>query len=103
MRQQRIIDGLFQAIAVRNAGFSDVAIGSVAPALQLLFVIMMYIVSRIPASLHRVRNSDHALQAAYPIAISVRSTNVYEEKSMGAALSAPMIAWKRADSQRRVI
>lgn len=53
MRQQRIIDGLFQAIAVRNAGFSDVAIGSVAPALQLLFVIMMYIVRRFHASVEK--------------------------------------------------
>ncbi|BGO99221.1 hypothetical protein NBRC10513v2_000325 [Rhodotorula toruloides] len=60
----RVIDGLLQAFAVRAAGFSIVPLASVAPALQLLYVIMMYI-------------------AVYPIAVSIRSTNVYEEKSMG--------------------
>ncbi|BGP04534.1 hypothetical protein JCM10049v2_000336 [Rhodotorula toruloides] len=60
----RVLDGLFQAFAVRAAGFSIVPLASVAPALQLLYVIMMYI-------------------AVYPIAVSIRSTNVYEEKSMG--------------------
>ncbi|GAA5828114.1 hypothetical protein JCM11251_002595 [Rhodosporidiobolus azoricus] len=60
----RIIDGLFQAFAVRAAGFAIVPLSQVAPALQLLYVIMMYI-------------------AVYPIAVSIRTTNVYEEKSMG--------------------
>ncbi|BGP04531.1 hypothetical protein JCM10049v2_000333 [Rhodotorula toruloides] len=60
----RVIDGLFQAVAVRTAGFAIVSLSTVAPALQLLYVIMMYI-------------------AVYPIAVSIRSTNVYEEKSMG--------------------
>lgn len=60
----RVIDGLFQAFAVRAAGFVIVPLAQTAPALQLLYVIMMYI-------------------AVYPIAVSIRSTNVYEEKSMG--------------------
>ncbi|ORY75670.1 cation transport protein-domain-containing protein [Leucosporidium creatinivorum] len=60
----RVIDGLFQAFAVRAAGFSVVSLSSTAPALQLLYVIMMYV-------------------AVYPIAVSIRSTNVYEEKSLG--------------------
>ncbi|GAA5925325.1 hypothetical protein JCM3775_006423 [Rhodotorula graminis] len=60
----RVIDGLLQAFAVRAAGFSIVSLSSVAPALQFLYVIMMYI-------------------AVYPIAVSIRATNVYEEKSMG--------------------
>ncbi|GEM06126.1 potassiumion transporter [Rhodotorula toruloides] len=51
----RVIDGLFQAIAVRTAGFAIVSLSTVAPALQ----------------------------SVYPIAVSIRSTNVYEEKSMG--------------------
>jgi len=41
----RCIDGLFQALAVRTAGFAIVNLGQVAPALQFLFAIMMYIVS----------------------------------------------------------
>ncbi|KDE09713.1 hypothetical protein MVLG_00116 [Microbotryum lychnidis-dioicae p1A1 Lamole] len=60
----RIIDGLLQAFAVRAAGFAIVTLSAVAPALQLLYVVMMYV-------------------AVYPIAVSIRSTNVYEEKSMG--------------------
>lgn len=61
---QRVFDGLFQSIAVRAAGFQVVSLLSLAPAVQFLYVIMMYI-------------------SAYPIALSVRSTNVYEERSLG--------------------
>jgi Trk-type K+ transport system membrane component len=61
---QRTFDGLFQAIAVRTAGFQVVSLLSIAPAVQILYVIMMYI-------------------SAYPIAMSVRNTNVYEEQSLG--------------------
>jgi potassium uptake Trk family protein len=61
---QRTFDGLFQAIAVRTAGFQVVSLLSIAPAVQILYVIMMYI-------------------SAYPIAMSVRNTNVYEERSLG--------------------
>ncbi|GAA5981464.1 hypothetical protein JCM5350_004076 [Sporobolomyces pararoseus] len=60
----RCIDGFFQAVAVRTAGFSIVGLGTVAPALQFLFVVMMYV-------------------SAYPIAISVRSTNTYEDRAVG--------------------
>ncbi|CAO1616976.1 unnamed protein product [Parajaminaea phylloscopi] len=61
---QRVFDGLFQSVAVRAAGFQVVSLLSLAPAVQFLYVIMMYI-------------------SAYPIALSVRSTNVYEERSLG--------------------
>lgn len=61
---QRIFDGLFQSIAVRAAGFQIISLLSLAPAVQFLYVVMMYI-------------------SAYPIALSVRSTNVYEERSLG--------------------
>ncbi|GAA5876158.1 hypothetical protein JCM16303_007040 [Sporobolomyces ruberrimus] len=60
----RFIDGLLQSFAVRAAGFAIIPLAEVAPALQFLYVVMMYI-------------------AVYPIALSIRSTNVYEEKSMG--------------------
>jgi Trk-type K+ transport system membrane component len=58
------IDGLFQAIAVRSGGFYVVAIPSVRISLQVLYVIMMYI-------------------SAFPIAITIRNSNVYEERSLG--------------------
>ncbi|KAJ7270035.1 cation transport protein-domain-containing protein [Mycena haematopus] len=60
----RFIIGLLQAIAVRAAGFGTVALSALAPAVKVLYLIMMYI-------------------SVYPIAMSVRSTNVYEEQSLG--------------------
>ncbi|PWN32407.1 uncharacterized protein FA14DRAFT_127218 [Meira miltonrushii] len=60
----RIFDGLFQSIAVRAAGFQIISLLQLAPAVQFLYIIMMYI-------------------SAYPVAMSVRNTNVYEERSLG--------------------
>ncbi|TPX18536.1 uncharacterized protein E0L32_011574 [Thyridium curvatum] len=60
----RVLDGLFQAFATRTAGFSVVNIGDLHPGVQTSYLIMMYI-------------------SVFPIAISVRRTNVYEEKSLG--------------------
>lgn len=60
----RILDGLFQAFSTRTAGFSCVNLAEVHPAVQASYMIMMYI-------------------SVFPIAISVRRTNVYEEKSLG--------------------
>ncbi|KAF8648539.1 hypothetical protein AX16_006243 [Volvariella volvacea WC 439] len=60
----RLLAGLMQGIAVRAAGFAIVPLASLAPAVKVLYVVMMYI-------------------SVFPIAMSVRSTNVYEEKSLG--------------------
>ncbi|KAF4563220.1 low affinity potassium transporter [Pleurotus pulmonarius] len=60
----RFLLGLLQAAAVRAAGFGAVTLSVLAPAVKVLYVIMMYI-------------------SVYPIAMSVRSTNVYEEQSLG--------------------
>ncbi|OCK91161.1 potassium transport protein TRK1/TRK2 [Cenococcum geophilum 1.58] len=60
----RFLDGLFQAASTRTAGFSVVSIAALHPAIQVSYLIMMYI-------------------SVYPIAISMRQTNVYEEKSLG--------------------
>ncbi|KAF9872729.1 potassium ion transporter [Colletotrichum karsti] len=60
----RIVNGLFQACATRTAGFSVVNISLLHPAVQVSYMIMMYI-------------------SVFPIAISIRRTNVYEEKSLG--------------------
>lgn len=60
----RFAAGLFQSVAVRAAGFAIVPMNSVAPAVKVLYMVMMYI-------------------SIYPIALSVRSTNVYEEQSLG--------------------
>lgn len=60
----RFVDGLFQAAANRTAGLSVVPTGDVHPSVQVCYMIMMYI-------------------SVYPIAISLRRTNVYEERSLG--------------------
>ncbi|KAM5351397.1 hypothetical protein ACJ41O_004120 [Fusarium nematophilum] len=60
----RIADGLFQAAATRTAGFSCFSLSDLHPAIPVLYMIMMYI-------------------SIFPIAISIRRTNVYEEKSLG--------------------
>ncbi|KAI9035822.1 potassium transport protein TRK1/TRK2 [Aspergillus affinis] len=60
----RILDGLFQAACTRTAGFSVVSLSDIHPAVQVSYLIMMYI-------------------SVFPIAISLRRTNVYEEKSLG--------------------
>jgi potassium uptake Trk family protein len=60
----RFIDGLFQASSTRTAGFSVVNLAELHPAIQVSYLIMMYI-------------------SVFPIAISMRRTNVYEEKSLG--------------------
>jgi len=66
-----IIAGLFQGLAVRASGFAIVPVASLAPAVQFLYVVMMYI-------------------AVYPVAMSIRSTNVYEERSLGVFEAPPV-------------
>ncbi|KAI9827693.1 MAG: hypothetical protein M1819_006894 [Sarea resinae] len=60
----KVLDGLFQAVSVRTAGLSVVNIGSLHPGTQVSYLIMMYI-------------------SVFPVAISMRRTNVYEEQSLG--------------------
>lgn len=60
----RVINGLLQATSVRCSGIASVSISLLAPATQTLFLIMMYI-------------------APYPIALAVRSSNVYQDRSLG--------------------
>jgi len=72
-----VIDGLFQALAVRSGGFYVVPITSVRISLQCLYVIMMYI-------------------SVYPVVITMRNSNVYEERSLGIYADDPGFdAWER--------
>jgi Trk-type K+ transport system membrane component len=63
-KHYRVLDGLFQALAVRSGGFYIIAIPSLRIGLQVLYVIMMYI-------------------SVYPVVITMRHSNVYEERSLG--------------------
>ncbi|KAH9219277.1 cation transport protein-domain-containing protein [Leptodontidium sp. 2 PMI_412] len=60
----RVLDGLFQALAVRSGGFYIIGISDLRIGLQVLYVIMMYI-------------------SVYPVVITMRHSNVYEERSLG--------------------
>ncbi|KAK3296136.1 cation transport protein-domain-containing protein [Chaetomium fimeti] len=60
----KVLNGLFEAVATRTAGFSCVNVAALHPAVQFSYMVMMYI-------------------SVFPISISVRRTNVYEEKSLG--------------------
>ena len=59
-----LISGLFQVASTRTAGFTVTSLVDLHPAVQISFVVMMYI-------------------SAFPTAIAMRKTNVYEEKSLG--------------------
>lgn len=60
----RVLDGLFQAFSTRTAGFAVIDLSQLHPAVQVSYMIMMYI-------------------SVLPLAISIRRTNVYEEQSLG--------------------
>lgn len=63
-RGYQVLDGLYQSIATRTAGFNVVDLAVLHPAIQLSYMVMMYI-------------------SVLPLAISIRRTNVYEEQSLG--------------------
>ncbi|PWW71838.1 hypothetical protein C7212DRAFT_231019 [Tuber magnatum] len=60
----RILGAIFQAASTRTAGLAVVNMADLHPAVQVSYMLMMYI-------------------SVFPIAISVRRTNVYEESSLG--------------------
>lgn len=60
----RILDGFFQAVSTRTAGFAVTNLQLLHPAVLVSYLVMMYI-------------------SVFPVAISIRRTNVYEEKSLG--------------------
>lgn len=60
----RILSALFQAASSRHTGTSTLNIALVNPAVQFSLLVMMYI-------------------AIFPIAISIRASNTYEERSLG--------------------
>jgi Trk-type K+ transport system membrane component len=72
----RIAAAFVQSAAVRAAGFAIVPLASLAPAVKILYVIMMVCYPSCMVT-------DKQYISIYPIALSVRSTNVYEERSLG--------------------
>ncbi|RVX70399.1 hypothetical protein B0A52_05898 [Exophiala mesophila] len=60
----RILAALFQAASSRHTGTATFNLAKVNPAVQISLLVMMYI-------------------AVFPIAMSIRSSNTYEERSLG--------------------
>ncbi|KAJ3537159.1 hypothetical protein NM208_g6428 [Fusarium decemcellulare] len=60
----RVPAAIFQAASARHTGTATFNLANVNPAVQLSLLIMMYI-------------------AVFPIALSIRSSNTYEERSLG--------------------
>ncbi|KAL2758874.1 hypothetical protein ACRALDRAFT_2052263, partial [Sodiomyces alcalophilus JCM 7366] len=60
----RILAALFQAASARHTGTSSYSLADMNPAVQFSLLAMMYV-------------------AVFPIAISVRASNTYEEQSLG--------------------
>ncbi|KAJ5180530.1 hypothetical protein N7492_003740 [Penicillium capsulatum] len=60
----RVLAAIFQAASARHTGTSTFNLADVSPAVQFSLVVMMYI-------------------AIFPIAISIRASNVYEERTLG--------------------
>jgi potassium uptake Trk family protein len=60
----RVMDAIFQAVSTRTSGTAVINLASLHVAVQVSYMVMMYI-------------------STFPVAISVRRTNVYEEKSLG--------------------
>lgn len=60
----RILSALFQAASSRHTGTSTLNLADVSPAVQFSLLTMMYI-------------------AVFPIAIGIRATNTYEERTLG--------------------
>lgn len=60
----RVAAAIFQSVSSRHTGTASFNLAAVNPAVQLSLLVMMYI-------------------SAYPIAIAIRSSNTYEERSLG--------------------
>lgn len=60
----KILDGLFQATGLRTSGAYIISFSSLAPACLVAYVIIMYI-------------------SSYPMVLTLRKTNTYEERSIG--------------------
>ncbi|CCG81890.1 Potassium transport protein [Taphrina deformans PYCC 5710] len=75
----RIIDGLFQAFCTRTAGFTSVNLAGLHSAILVSYMIMMYVSS----STSNILAYNVRYISVFPVAISIRKTNVYEERSLG--------------------
>lgn len=60
----RVLAAIFQAASSRHTGTADFNLAKVSPAVQFSLLIMMYV-------------------SVFPVAISVRASNTYEERSLG--------------------
>ncbi|KAH9861008.1 hypothetical protein IAQ61_010744 [Plenodomus lingam] len=62
--RRRFLDGSFQATGLRTSGAYIIAFSSLAPACLVVYLVIMYI-------------------SSYPMVLTLRKTNTYEEQSIG--------------------
>ena len=60
----RVFDGLFQTTGIRTSGAYIITMSSLAPALLVIYLVFMYI-------------------GTFPVIMTMRQTNTYEERSIG--------------------
>ncbi|ORZ01769.1 cation transport protein-domain-containing protein [Syncephalastrum racemosum] len=60
----RVLDSFYQGVSTRNAGFTVVNVLDLGPGCQMIYIIFMYL-------------------SIYPVAISIKSSNVYQERALG--------------------
>jgi Trk-type K+ transport system membrane component len=63
-RHIQFLDAYFQTVVTRSARFDVISISSLRIGIQALYLAMMFV-------------------SAYPIVLTMRSSNVYEERSLG--------------------
>lgn len=78
------MDGLFQAVATRAAGYAIVPLAALAPSYQLVMVIVMC-AAVLPKQSNAADSSNRYI-SVYPISLSIRASNVYEEQSLCASM-----------------
>lgn len=76
---QRTAAALFQSAAARHTGAASFMLSNLSPGSQFTLLVMMYI-------------------SAFPIAISIRASNTYEEKSLGQYSQDPVYSEDRGAS-----
>ncbi|CAD6578645.1 MAG: hypothetical protein TREMPRED_002239 [Tremellales sp. Tagirdzhanova-0007] len=76
-------DGLLQSLSIRAAGFGVVPVANMAPSVLWVFCLFLMILWPLFMKTDRFLYVVLMYVSIYPIAMSVRSTNVYEEGALG--------------------
>lgn len=89
---QEVISGVFQSITGRSSGIPIIVLSDAAPAMQFLWSVLLEN-KMTPSDGSFQRAALYRIVAMYiailPVAMAVRSTNVYEEQGLGVYSNGP--------------